>query len=122
VLTAPEGSITVPVAIAVAVHTLPALALLLTVHVAAVTVYSHRADEKVTAPRKTPAPKPTFTVTPVPGQAPKLEVTTTTAPAPQRPERAEVLALRANGLSIRQIADQTGVAKSTVSRWTSATA
>jgi hypothetical protein len=123
VLTSPEGSITVPVAIAVAVHTLPALALLLTVHVAAVTVYSDKHEpKKDRAPRSTPAPTPTFTVTPIAGKTPRLDVTTTPSAAPQRPERAEVVALREQGLSIRQIADATGVAKSTVSRWTSTAA
>jgi hypothetical protein len=125
--TAPEGSIKVAVWIAVVAHSIPALALLVTTHVAAVTVFDttkaetapaepQEAPQAPTKPRTKPTAVPKLTLAleaTEPAQRPKLVGTIS-----RDEQRAQVLRLAQDEqLTVRQIEQRTGVAKSTVARW-----
>lgn len=133
VVTAPAGSIRVELWIAVVANALPAVALLITTHLAAVTVYRRAprrsawldialSDEKfeqtdidraVEAHRVDVAHLADATQTP-PAYRSDDEMT---AREHEEWRRQRVLALRADNLSFAAIADKTGIPKSTVARW-----
>lgn len=88
VVTIPAGLVTVPVWVAVIANAMPAIALLVTTHLAAVTVYRRKPAKPVTTPQ-----------------------------ADRDARRPAVLTLASEGKSIRDITRETGVARSTVARW-----